>query len=267
MTTNKLNSETLAQYNNIKEFDDVTSDNAQYGRVQFWDHRYANEFEPFEWYYGYEYFKETIRENVPINRRVMIAGCGSSNMLGDMAEDGYTDLVGADLSRVAISQLQVRYKDVPAISFFQGTMVDTDLPEGSISAIIDKALFDSLLCTQNGATTIAQYVLEVERLLDDNGVFIVISYGNPEQRLLFLEQYDIDEPFFTPWIIEVQAVMKPNELEGEELDPNDPASLYFVYICQKSPELVKRKKIKEKKIMVKQTTIEAQKKKKAPNLK
>ena len=29
----------------------------------------------------------------------MIAGCGNSNMLGDMAIDGYTNLVGADLSR------------------------------------------------------------------------------------------------------------------------------------------------------------------------
>lgn len=50
--------------------------------------------------------------------------------------------------------------------------------------------------------------LQAERLLDDDGVFIVISYGNPEQRLHFLEQYDIDEPHFTPWIVEVQALCK-----------------------------------------------------------
>lgn len=33
-----------------QEFDDVLSDFAQYGRVQFWDDRYMREQEPFEWF-------------------------------------------------------------------------------------------------------------------------------------------------------------------------------------------------------------------------
>jgi EEF1A lysine methyltransferase 4 len=193
---------------NNGEFDDVMSDAAQFGRIQFWDLRYANEHEPFEWYYGYEYFRETIRDVIPLNGKVMIAGCGSSNMPGDMADDGYEDVVASDWSRVVIAQLKYRYRDVPQISYFQGNMIDTDLPEGIYSAIIDKALFDSLLCSQASSTTVAQYVYEVERLLNDDGVFIIISYGNPEQRLHFLEQYDIDEPHFTPWIVEVQALCK-----------------------------------------------------------
>ena len=113
-----------------EEFDDVISDSAQYGRIQFWDLKYATEHEPFEWYYGYETFKETIREYIPLNKKVMIAGCGNSNMLGDMADDGYQNIVGADLSRVAITQLKYRYQNYPQISFFQGNMIDTDLPEG-----------------------------------------------------------------------------------------------------------------------------------------
>lgn len=147
-----------------EEFDDVISDNAQYGRIQFWDLKYATEHEPFEWYYGYESFRETIRDNVPLTEKVMVAGCGSSNMLGDMADDGYTDLVGADLSRVVMTQLKYRYQDYPQISFFQGTLTDTDLPEGSFGAVVDKGLFDALLCTQSGALTVGQYVYEVKDL-------------------------------------------------------------------------------------------------------
>jgi hypothetical protein len=85
----------------------------------------------------------------------------------------------------------------------EGTMLDTNLPVASFKVIIDKALFDTLLCSTVGATAISQYVFEVDRLLTDDGVFIVISYGNPEQRLHYLEQYDIDEPYYTPWYIEV----------------------------------------------------------------
>jgi hypothetical protein len=214
-----------------EEFDDVISDNAQYGRIQFWDLKYATEHEPFEWYYGYDSFRETIRDNVPLDAKVMVAGCGSSNLLGDMADDGYQKLVAADLSRVVITQLKYRYQDYPQISYFQGTLTDTDLPEGSLDAVIDKGLFDALLCTQTGALTVGQYIyevdlslllsfltcvtlsrynnaLQVERILSDTGVFIIISYGNPEQRLPFLEQHDIDVPRYTPWTIEVQALCK-----------------------------------------------------------
>lgn len=49
---------------------------------------------------------------------------------------------------------------------------------------------------------------QAERLLNDAGVFIIISYGNPEQRLPFLEQHDIDVPRYTPWTVEVQALCK-----------------------------------------------------------
>lgn len=47
---------------------------------------------------------------------------------------------------------------------------------------------------------------EVERLLKETGVFFLISHGTPEDNLPLLEQYDIDEPYFTPWGIEVQGI-------------------------------------------------------------
>jgi SAM-dependent methyltransferase len=150
----------IANAGNV-EFDDIISDNAQYGRIQFWDLRYASEHEPFEWYYGYEYFRDTIRDAIPLDKRVMIAGCGSSNMLGDMAEDGYEHLVGADFSRVVLAQLKYRYRDYPQISFFQGNMTDSDLPDATYGAVVDKALMDSMLCTQTCGLTVAQYIYEV----------------------------------------------------------------------------------------------------------
>lgn len=225
------------------EFDDVVSDHAQYGRVQFWDMRYANEHEPFEWYYPYDYFRSTIRDCVPLSWKVLVAGCGSSNMVGDLVADGYERVTGLDISRVAIAQLKYRYKDYQEIDLINANMTDTDLPEGSYGAIVDKALFDSLLCSQTTTTTIAQYLFEVERLLDDEGVFIIISHGTPEQRLPMLEQYDIEEPHFTPWVVEVQALLKPRDHPEEVLNPQDPASMYFIYVCKKTRELVLKKKV------------------------
>jgi len=77
------------------------------------------------------------------------------------------------------------------------------LPEHSFDAIIDKGLLDSILCGQCGAIDTQVYIIEAERLIKDTGVFIVVSHGNPDDRLHFLEQYDIDEPYYTPWEVEV----------------------------------------------------------------
>ena len=142
---------------------------------------------------------------------------------------------------------------------------DTNLPEGSIDAIIDKGLMDSIICGQNGATDVKAYMNEVERLLDDTGVFIMVSHSNPEERLQYLEQYDIDEPHYTPWEVEIQAIVKPPEYEEEELDVEDPSNLFFIYICVKIEEMVMKKKVKENKVK-----LERKKKKpkqmQAPNL-
>jgi hypothetical protein len=51
----------------------------------------------------------------------------------------------------------------------------------------------------------------VIRLLKPTGRFICISRMSPEEVLPLLEQFDIDEPFYTPWLIEVQATLKPKE--------------------------------------------------------
>lgn len=121
-----------------EEFDNVISEVAQYGRVQFWDARYAEETEPFEWYYPYSYFRDIIIENAPRDKRIMVAGVGSSTMAEDLAEDGYLDIVAQDISRVAIAQLRIRNKHLPQISYAACNMTDSDLPAGSFQAIVDK---------------------------------------------------------------------------------------------------------------------------------
>jgi hypothetical protein len=42
--------------------------------------------------------------------------------------------------------------------------------------------------------------------------------------------------------------VKPREAAEEEFDPNDPNSMYFVYICKKTRELVVKKKVKEQRL-------------------
>ena len=171
-----------------EEFDNIVPDVAQYGRVQFWDERYITESEPFEWYHPFEYYRETILEEVELDQRVLIAGCGTSNMPEDMVNEDYEHVVANDISRVALRMQEVRCKGMHNITFLRGNMTDMDLEDEVFDAIIDKALMDSLWCSAMGTTVVAQYVNEIIRILSDEGVFICISRLTPEEALPMLEQ-------------------------------------------------------------------------------
>ncbi len=250
-----------------EEFENMVPDVAQYGRIQFWDERYLQDSEPFEWYHGYDHYREAILDNIELDKRVMVAGCGTSNMPEDLAIDGYTNVTGQDISRVAIKMQEVRNKHISSLKYITGNMTDMDLPEECFDAIIDKALLDSLFCSAMGDTTVAQYVNEVIRLLSRTGVFIVVSYMAPELCLPMLEQFDIDEPYYTPWLIEVQAMLKPAQYEDEKMDADDPSHLYWIYIATKKELMVALKEKKENKLKLKAKKSKGKKAMvKAPNL-
>ncbi len=167
--------------------------------------------EPFEWYYGFEHFRDLINDvlNHNYDASVLIAGCGTSEFMEEMVKNGYNKILGVDISRVAIETMTARCAKYPQISFHKGNMTDTDLPEHIYDVIIDKACFDSMLCSGTGVLNIKQYMQEIDRLLSDNGgIYILISHANPEQRLPFIEQYDTDLPGFTPWDVEVLSIRK-----------------------------------------------------------
>lgn len=191
-----------------QDYNSAYSDGAQYGKANFWDERYLSETEPFEWYYPYEVFRAILQGKFSFSAKVMIAGCGSSNMIEDMAADGYEQLVGCDFSRVAIAQMEVRCYNLPQASFHLRSLTDSDYENEFFDAIIDKAAFDSIMCSDSGSTKVRQYVHEMERILTETGTFIVISHNNPSKILPYLEQNDIEEPNYTPWRVEVKSMGK-----------------------------------------------------------
>lgn len=43
-----------------------------------------SDLEPFEWYLGYDIYRQLILENIPKEGKVMVAGCGNSYLMEDM---------------------------------------------------------------------------------------------------------------------------------------------------------------------------------------
>ena len=97
-------------------------------------------------------------------------------------------------------------------------------------AVIDKALLDSLLCAEKSTANTGLYVKEVARCLKPGGVFIVVSFGVPENRLSYFEgAYG--------WTTTVAAIPKPSiNAAGLAEATTEPGQSHYVYVCKKAAE-------------------------------
>jgi len=160
--------------------------------------------------------------------RILIVGCGNSRLGEDMIRDGWTGgIVCIDWSKTVIQQMQAKYNDSflrklrkeryhgrnldegdpalgtdssepPKVSLIQYICADIleGLPfeDGIFDLIISKGSFDSLLSAAGSVGSIRKMNQECHRLLDKvHGSMVIITNGNPENRLVHLEQPGNDE--------------------------------------------------------------------------
>ena len=147
----------------------------------------------------------------PSNCRVLILGCGNSNFGANLFEAGWRGngkFVQVDFSPVVIEQMKERYNEnyyrgvlgaqanqpnSPRMEFLCCDVTQPPLPyeNGSFDLIICKGVFDAVLCSAGSVFNIRRMVKECVRLLnDDGGVLMVVTYGNPDNRTIFLEDDD-----------------------------------------------------------------------------
>lgn len=67
--------------------------------------------------------------------------------------------------------------------------ITEELPfeDGSFDLIMCKGTLDSVLCGCGSVANVKRMMQECCRLLDDHGAMVVVSYGNPDSRIVFFE--------------------------------------------------------------------------------
>ncbi len=234
-----------------------------YGEVDYWNGRYLVESEPFEWYLGYgsirhfltaTYLMSSVVVDASDNSqsitnkeikgpfhstkdcRVLIAGCGNSQVGESMLCDGFGKITNVDFSSIAIEKMKEKYSDewydeeytrlcrerklgigvkpyvqspnmkgeIPTMEKMQFECMDLakkmNFKDASFDLIFCKGTLDAVLCSTNAAERVQCMMNECHRILDNkHGVMIIISYGEPENRLnLFDSKLWEVKPFTVP---------------------------------------------------------------------
>ena len=69
---------------------------------------------------------------------------------------------------------------------------DLQYDDNTFDCIIDKSTMDALLCGEQSFLNVAIMTREVQRVLKKGGTYVIISYGQPENRIIHLVKFLIN---------------------------------------------------------------------------
>lgn len=201
---------------------------AQYGRAEYWEERYSRDLEPFDWYQRWPGLKDTLTQHILPTHQILHIGCGHSRLSAEMYEDAFVNSVNIDISQVAVKNMAEKYRDKPTMRFIHmDTRSMEDFGDATFDGAIDKGTLDAVLCGDNSTANVNKMLSEICRVLAPTGVYICISYGQPPNRLVYL-----DKPEFN-WEVTASQVAKM-VLPGSTVTENsDGPNVHFIYVCRK----------------------------------
>jgi ubiquinone/menaquinone biosynthesis C-methylase UbiE len=174
---------------------------ALYSKREYWDERYS-QTDTYEWFQNYNSLRclltvEALMVTAKANAmtpfpshekcRVLILGCGNSPLGSDMLDDGWKNITNIDFSSIVIEQMKKKHQDMNFICHDITKGIPFD--DKSFDLIVCKGTFDAVL-TSSGSVANAKFLIaECSRVLSNgHGVFFLLSYGNPDSRVVFLER-------------------------------------------------------------------------------
>lgn len=227
-----------------------------YGAAAYWDARYSSSSSTggkdgggfFDWYQTYPALRPLLRDCLPTSSRVLMLGCGNSLLSEDMVKDGYEDIVNIDISSVVIDQMRGKHTDIPQLTYMQMDVRDMSFfGDESFDCVLDKGTLDAMMCGDDAPHGASKMLAEVARLVRPGGIYMLITYGAPKERVSLLNQggchwkiglYIMATPGYqSKWSNSTpQPTMEEVALTVElPLDYvlKDPES-HFIYVCHKS---------------------------------
>ncbi len=195
----------------------------------YWEERYTKDPEPFDWYQRYSGLKELINQYFKKADAILNVGAGNSRITEEMYEDGFHSLTNIDISKTVVDTMAEKHADKRGVTWQRMDMLEMDFPDGSFDAVFDKGTLDSVLCGENSTANAAKALTGVARVLKPGGVYFIVSYGIPENRLSYLE----NEAY--GWSVRVHTVPKPTVSATAGADEaGEPSAVHYIYVCQKA---------------------------------
>ena len=193
-----------------------------YGDPEYWERRYADRPErTFDWLEEYESLSPLIDRYVKKTHRILMLGCGNSELSEQMYMSGYRNIFNMDISSVVIKQMSIRNADKKEMRWEVMDARKLEYADEFFDVVIDKSTLDAILCGDFSFYNAAKVTNEVQRVLKDKGVYLVITYGKPYTRVFHFQRPHLDFKLDTFVLRSKTEIGEPTE--------------HFCYVAIKGP--------------------------------
>jgi len=171
----------------------MTAENGpDYGEMGYWEARYKKEKGSFfEWFHGYSTLSPLLNSKVDKKDKVMILGCGNSRLGEEMHKDGFTDVINIDFSKEVINNMKEQaVGPTPGLQYLLMDARRLEFSSNSLRLVIDKGTTDAVLCGENYEYNVTKILSEISRCLVPGGLYLVVTYGDPDSRLEYFDRVE-----------------------------------------------------------------------------
>ena len=193
---------------------------------KYWNNRYMEDKESIEWYQSPQALQNLLRRHVQPGMKVLIVGCGNSELGATLYDSGVLDIINIDFSDVVIEQQREKNKDRDGMSWETMSVLEMDdgiCPPEFFDVVIDKACFDCVVSNPGSARNGDLFLSGVSKRLKPQGLFIHVTFALPQRRVKLLEV-----PGYK-W----DVTYDKNGMEKPSIDNNMDKERHYVYVMKK----------------------------------
>jgi len=180
----------------------------------------SNDAGEMDWLVPFKVLKPHLLSLLPRkDLEILYPGCGLSKIPYHLVREGYTSVTCFDRCARVIRTMQARHAKLGIDWVVMDALRLDGLPSLCFDVILDKGLFDSVVCHERSSLVIQTFLREMHRVLRDHGLYLLVSRGKPATRIPHFAEAGMG------WAIVDTVAMADPETDEE--------NAFYLYIIQK----------------------------------
>ncbi|XP_026881821.2 eEF1A lysine and N-terminal methyltransferase [Electrophorus electricus] len=197
----------------------------EFSSADYWERFFRKRGEKaFEWYGDYNSLCGVLHKYIKPREKVLVVGCGNSELSEQLYDVGYRHLTNIDISETVVSQMSQRNaRRRPDLTFQQVDATQMCYESGSYQAALDKGTLDAMASEEEG-TLASRMLAEVGRVLAAGGRYVCVTLAQEDVIRLAVEHFA-----GAGWAVRIHCLNQ----RGGDADPSAFALPIFVLVCTK----------------------------------
>uniref|UniRef100_A0A8C2XRH9 eEF1A lysine and N-terminal methyltransferase n=1 Tax=Cyclopterus lumpus TaxID=8103 RepID=A0A8C2XRH9_CYCLU len=196
----------------------------EFSSAEYWERFFKKRGEKaFEWYGDYNKLCGVLHKYIKVQDKVLVVGCGNSELSEQMYDVGYKRLTNIDISETVVTHMNQRNAERrPGLTFQQVDATQTPYEEASYQAALDKGTLDAVASEEEGALA-RSMLTEVGRVLGVGGRYVCVTLAQESVVKLAVEHF-----------VQLGWAVRLHCLQEETGNEEDSFALpVFVLVCTK----------------------------------